>query len=57
MWINLLFSEEQLAFDSATEVLLQTLLTNNPTSGNIASLVNVFITRATDLLSTPNADK
>ncbi|XP_053621299.1 dymeclin [Plodia interpunctella] len=49
-------AKEQLVFDSSTEVLLQTFLQNNPQTGNFGSLVQVFITRATELLASPNSD-
>ncbi|XP_022817240.1 dymeclin-like [Spodoptera litura] len=50
-------AEEQLMFDSSTEALLQKFLQNNPQTGNLGSLVQVFITRATELLAAPNSDK
>uniref|UniRef100_A0A2H1VWD0 SFRICE_022595 n=1 Tax=Spodoptera frugiperda TaxID=7108 RepID=A0A2H1VWD0_SPOFR len=49
-------AEEQLMFDSSTEALLQKFLQNNPQTGNLGSLVQVFITRATELLAAPNSD-
>ncbi|CAG9794474.1 unnamed protein product [Diatraea saccharalis] len=49
-------AEEQLIFDSSAEALLQNFLQNNPQTGNLGSLVQVFITRATELLATPNSD-
>lgn len=49
-------AEEQLIFDSSAEALLQMFLQNNPQTGNLGSLVQVFITRATELLATPNSD-
>ncbi|XP_049882633.1 dymeclin [Pectinophora gossypiella] len=49
-------SEEQLMFDSSTEALLQKFLQNNLQTGNLGSLVQVFITRATELLAAPNSD-
>ncbi|XP_047524119.1 dymeclin [Pieris napi] len=48
--------DEQLIFDSNTESLLQNFLQNNPATGNLGSLVQVFITRATELLAAPNTD-
>ncbi|XP_045457688.1 dymeclin [Melitaea cinxia] len=48
--------EEQLMLDSSTEALLQKFLQNNPQTGNLGSLVQVFITRATELLAEPNSD-
>ncbi|XP_045490131.1 dymeclin [Pieris rapae] len=48
--------DEQLIFDSNTEPLLQKFLQNNPATGNLGSLVQVFITRATELLAAPNTD-
>ncbi|CAK1548985.1 unnamed protein product [Leptosia nina] len=48
--------DEQLIFDSSTEALLQKFLQNNPQTGNLGSLVQVFITRATELLAAPNTD-
>lgn len=50
-------SEEQLTLDRITDTFLDKLLTNNHQSGNIASLVQVFITRATDLLASPDSEK
>ncbi|RVE44984.1 hypothetical protein evm_010348 [Chilo suppressalis] len=49
-------AEEQLIFDSSSEALLQKFLQNNLQTGNLGSLVQVFITRATELLATPNSD-
>lgn len=49
-------AEEQLIFDSSTEALLQKFLVNNPQTGNLGSLVQVFITRATELLASPSTD-
>ncbi|XP_026313683.1 dymeclin [Hyposmocoma kahamanoa] len=49
-------AEEQLMFDSSLEALLQKFLQNNTQSGNLGSLVQVFITRATELLAAPNTD-
>ncbi|KAJ0170188.1 hypothetical protein K1T71_014116 [Dendrolimus kikuchii] len=49
-------AEEQLMFDASTESLLQTFLQNNLQTGNLGSLVQVFITRATLLLASPNSD-
>ncbi|XP_072937606.1 dymeclin [Epargyreus clarus] len=49
-------ADEQLMFDSAVESLLQMFLQNNPQTGNLGSLVQVFITRATELLAAPNSD-
>ncbi|XP_038217842.1 dymeclin [Zerene cesonia] len=49
-------ADEQLIFDSSTEALLQKFLQNNPQTGNLGSLVQVFITRATELLAAPNTD-
>ncbi|XP_060808687.1 dymeclin [Amyelois transitella] len=49
-------TEEQLIFDSSTEALLQKFLQSNPQTGNLGSLVQVFITRATELLASPNSD-
>lgn len=51
------FRDEQLIFDSSTEALLQKFLQNNLQTGNLGSLVQVFITRATELLAAPNSDK
>ncbi|KAL0809761.1 hypothetical protein ABMA28_011261 [Loxostege sticticalis] len=48
--------EEQLMFDGSTEPLLQKFLQNNPQTGNLGSLVQVFVTRATELLAAPNSD-
>ncbi|VVD00874.1 unnamed protein product, partial [Leptidea sinapis] len=48
--------DEQLLFDASTEAFLEKILQNNPQTGNLGSLVKVFITRATELLATPNAD-
>ncbi|XP_046974859.1 dymeclin [Vanessa cardui] len=48
--------EEQLMLDSSAESLLQKFLQNNPQTGNLGSLVQVFITRATELLAAPNSD-
>ncbi|CAH2084173.1 unnamed protein product [Euphydryas editha] len=48
--------EEQLILDSSAEALLQKFLQNNPQTGNLGSLVQVFITRATELLAAPNSD-
>ncbi|XP_013136748.1 PREDICTED: dymeclin [Papilio polytes] len=49
-------TDEQLIFDSSTEALLQKFLQNNLQTGNLGSLVQVFITRATELLAAPNSD-
>nr|XP_049698841.1 dymeclin isoform X1 [Helicoverpa armigera] len=49
-------ADEQLMFDGSTEALLQKFLQNNPQTGNLGSLVQVFITRATELLAAPNSD-
>ncbi|XP_045508193.1 dymeclin [Colias croceus] len=49
-------ADEQLMFDASTETLLQKFLQNNPQTGNLGSLVQVFITRATELLAAPNTD-
>ncbi|CAK1593414.1 unnamed protein product [Parnassius mnemosyne] len=49
-------TDEQLIFDSSTEALLQEFLQNNLQTGNLGSLVQVFITRATELLAAPNSD-
>ncbi|XP_028159585.1 dymeclin isoform X3 [Ostrinia furnacalis] len=49
-------AEEQLMFDASTEPLLQKFLQNNPQTGNLGSLVQVFVTRATELLAAPNSD-
>ncbi|KAG6445221.1 dymeclin [Manduca sexta] len=49
-------AEEQLIFDSSTEALLQKFLQNNLQTGNLGSLVQVFITRASLLLASPNSD-
>lgn len=49
-------SEEQLIFDASVESHLQKFLQNNPQTGNLGSLVQVFITRATELLAAPNSD-
>ncbi|KAJ2939348.1 hypothetical protein O0L34_g13445 [Tuta absoluta] len=49
-------AEEQLMFDASSEALLQKFLQNNLQTGNLGSLVQVFITRATELLATPNSD-
>ncbi|XP_028033750.1 dymeclin isoform X1 [Bombyx mandarina] len=49
-------AEEQLMFDSAIESLLQTFVQNNLQTGNLGSLVQVFITRATLLLASPVSD-
>ncbi|CAG9573708.1 unnamed protein product [Danaus chrysippus] len=49
-------ANEQLMFDSSAESLLQKFLQNNPQTGNFGSLVQVFITRATELLAAPNSD-
>ena len=54
---NFPFSDEQLMLDSSSEALLQEFLQNNPQTGNLGSLVQVFITRATELLAAPNSDK
>ncbi|XP_059058867.1 dymeclin [Achroia grisella] len=48
--------DEQLMFDSSAETLLQKFLQNNTQTGNLGSLVQVFITRATELLASPNSD-
>ncbi|XP_061726310.1 dymeclin isoform X1 [Cydia pomonella] len=48
--------EEQLIFDSSTENLLQQFLANNGDTGNLGALVQVFITRATELLASPTSD-
>nr|XP_026483757.1 dymeclin isoform X2 [Vanessa tameamea] len=48
--------EEQLMLDSSAESLLQKFLQNNQQTGNLGSLVQVFITRATELLAAPNSD-
>ncbi|KPJ11022.1 Dymeclin [Papilio machaon] len=50
-------TDEQLIFDSSAEALLQKFLQNNLQTGNLGSLVQVFITRATELLAAPNSDK
>lgn len=57
MIFSIYFSEEQLMFDGSAEALLQKFLQNNPQTGNLGSLVQVFITRATELLAAPNSDK
>ncbi|XP_073965031.1 dymeclin [Choristoneura fumiferana] len=49
-------AEEQLIFDSSTESLLQQFLANNGDTGNLGSLLQVFITRATELLASPTSD-
>ncbi|CAH0716886.1 unnamed protein product, partial [Brenthis ino] len=49
-------ADEQLILDSSSETLLQNFLQNNQETGNLGSLVQVFITRATELLATPNSD-
>ncbi|XP_041988620.1 dymeclin [Aricia agestis] len=49
-------ADEQLMFDSCAEALLQKFLQNNPQTGNLGSLVQVFITRASELLAAPNTD-
>lgn len=49
-------SDDQLALDTRIEPFCQDLLTNNLTSGNIGALVQVFLTRASELLAATNTD-
>ncbi|XP_034838696.1 dymeclin [Maniola hyperantus] len=49
-------ADEQLLFDTCSDALLQKFLQHNPQTGNLGSLVQVFITRATELLAAPNSD-
>ncbi|XP_052742858.1 dymeclin [Bicyclus anynana] len=49
-------ADEQLIFDTCSDALLQKFLQNNQQTGNLGSLVQVFITRATELLAAPNSD-
>ncbi|KAJ8944928.1 hypothetical protein NQ318_013076 [Aromia moschata] len=49
-------TNNQLAFESRIEPLCQELLKNNLTTGNLGSLVQVFIVRSTELLSATNSD-
>ncbi|KAJ8970965.1 hypothetical protein NQ317_012642 [Molorchus minor] len=46
--------DDQLAFESRIEPLCQALLTNNLTTGNLSSLVQLFIVKSTELLSATN---
>ncbi|KAK4883863.1 hypothetical protein RN001_000134 [Aquatica leii] len=49
-------SEDQLALDTKIEPFCQQLLTNNLSSGNIGFLMQVFLTRASELLAATNTD-
>lgn len=49
-------SEEQLTFECSIETHLHQLLANNQESGNLGALVQIFVTRATELLTSPTTD-
>ncbi|KAF5307529.1 hypothetical protein FQR65_LT06884 [Abscondita terminalis] len=49
-------NEDQLALDTRIEPFCQQLLQNNLSSGNIGSLMQVFLTRASELLAATNTD-
>lgn len=48
------FSSDQLALESQIEPLCQQLLKNNLTTGNLLTLIKVFLTKSTELLSATN---
>lgn len=49
-------ADDQLFLDSSTDNLFQQFLAHNLETGNLGALVQVFITRATELLASPSTD-
>ncbi|CAH1163331.1 unnamed protein product [Phaedon cochleariae] len=49
-------SDDQLALETKIEPLCQELLKNNLKTGNLNSLIRIFITRSSELLSAANTD-
>ncbi|RZC40688.1 Dymeclin and/or Hid1 domain containing protein [Asbolus verrucosus] len=49
-------SNDQLALESKIENLCQLLLRNNLTSGNFGTIIDVFLSRASELLAATNTD-
>lgn len=47
---------DQLALESRIEPLCQDLLKNNLHSGNLGSIIHLFLIRSTELLSATNSD-
>lgn len=50
-------SEEQLNFDSKFEPFLETFIQSNLTSGNFGSLISVFLSKTSDLLSLSDTER
>lgn len=48
------FSSDQLALESQIEPLCQELLKNNLTTGNLLTLIKVFLTKSAELLAATN---
>lgn len=49
-------SHEQLSLDSRIEPLFQQILSNNLSSGNVGSLIQVFLIRSSELLASANTE-
>ncbi|GLV36306.1 uncharacterized protein CBL_08800 [Carabus blaptoides fortunei] len=49
-------SHDQLTLDTRLEPLCQQILSNNMTSGNVGSLIQVFLIRASELLASTNTE-
>lgn len=51
------YSEEQLSLDSRLETLCQHFLSNNLVSGNLGSLVNIFLGKVSELLELSDKER
>lgn len=51
------FRHDQLTLDTRLEPLCQQILLNNSTSGNVGSLIQVFLLRAAELLASARTEK